>query len=252
MSDESRTVNRSPVVIAVVAIIVLALGFASFVADMTGPAQRSQEVESWPGDDVMWEAYGRLEEGDPLAVGRVDAPVVMIEYADFRCGYCGKFARDIEPELIRRYVDTGVLRIEWRNFPVLGAESEDAARAGWAAGQQGRFWEFHSLAYARGAEFEGFSESRLKKLAKKAGVSDPDRFATDMHSRVADGWIGNDQGEAEKLGVVSTPTFLINGRPIVGAQSLDVFVEAIEDAHDRPWGSAGPSRGADSPSPPGH
>lgn len=64
--------------------------------------------------------------GDPLAVGRADAPVVMVEYADFKCGYCGKFARDSEPALIKKYVEDGTLRIEWRNFPIFGNQSEAA------------------------------------------------------------------------------------------------------------------------------
>ncbi len=66
----------------------------------------------------------RRDAGDALAQGRADAPVVLIEYADFKCGYCGKFARDTEPALVKKYVDDGTLRIEWRNFPIFGAESE--------------------------------------------------------------------------------------------------------------------------------
>ncbi|MGW6462084.1 DsbA family protein, partial [Streptomyces sp. NPDC055078] len=172
---------------------------------------------------------------DPLAVGRADAPVVMVEYADFKCGFCGKFARDTEPELIEKYVDKGVLRIEWRNFPIFGQESEDSARAAWAAGQQGRFWQFHTAAYAEGAKEKGFSKSRLKTLARDAGVPDLARFARDLDSAAASAAVKKDRDEAYGLGATSTPSFLINGRPIAGAQPKEIFTEAIEAAA----GSAG-------------
>ncbi len=141
---------------------------------------------------------------------------MLIEYADFQCGYCGKFARDTEPELVKRYVDEGVLRIEFRNLPIFGEESERAARAAWAAGRQGRFWEFHAAAYGEGAKEKGFGVARLKDLAEEAGVPDLDRFARDLDSTAARQAVERDQQEGYGLGAASTPSFLINGRPCRG------------------------------------
>ena len=69
-----------------------------------------------------------------MALGDVDAPVVMISYSEFQCPFCGKYARDTEPILVEKYVDSGVLRIEWRDFPYLGPESTTAAQAGRGSG----------------------------------------------------------------------------------------------------------------------
>ncbi|MER8234856.1 thioredoxin domain-containing protein [Streptomyces sp. NPDC094049] len=176
------------------------------------------------------EAYARRDPSDKLALGRADAPVVLIEYADFKCGYCGKFARDTEPLLVEKYVDEGVLRIEWRNFPIFGAESEAVARASWAAGQQGRFWEFHRAAYADGAKEKGFGKERLTVLAREAGVPDAARFARDSEGEAARAAVRADQEQGYFLGATSTPSFLVNGRPIAGAQPLETFTEAIEAA----------------------
>ncbi len=77
---------------------------------------------------------------------------MLIEYSDFQCPYCGRFARETKPVLLRDFVERGVLRIEWRNYPIFGEESERAARAAWAAGRQGRFWQFHDLVYAEPRE----------------------------------------------------------------------------------------------------
>ncbi|MFF8960455.1 thioredoxin domain-containing protein [Streptomyces sp. NPDC014894] len=217
----------------------LLLGFASYTATRpddspsagggpAAPAEVSADPQS--GAYAELEKLARREAKDPLAVGRADAPVVMVEYADFKCGFCGKFARDTEPELIEKYVERGDLRIEWRNFPIFGEESETAARGAWAAGRQGRFWQFHAAAYADGAKEKGFAADRVKALAKEAGVPDAGRFARDIDSDEARASVKRDQDEAYGLGATSTPSFLVNGRPIAGAQPMSAFTQAIESA----------------------
>ncbi|MFF4825407.1 DsbA family protein [Streptomyces sp. NPDC001312] len=177
-------------------------------------------------------ALARRDQKDPLALGRADAPVVLIAYEDFQCPFCGKFARETKPELVRSYVDKGLLRIEWRNFPVFGAESERVARASWAAGQQGRFWQFHDVAYAkeRPRNKGAFSSSRLREMAREAGVADLDRFEADLKSEAAEVSVSRDQEEGYALGVSSTPAFLVNSTPILGAQPLSTFTAAVEKA----------------------
>jgi protein-disulfide isomerase len=233
----SSSPSRKPLAIgAGVLVAALLLGFASYTATKpdtpAGGASAVADVSADPRDGAYpeLEKLARREAGDPLAVGRADAPVVMVEYADFQCGYCGKFARDTEPELIKKYVEDGTLRIEWRNFPIFGEESQAAARAAWAAGRQGRFWEFHAAAYAEGAKEKGFGKDRLDALAREAGVADLGRFARDLDSDAARQAVKKDQEEAYKLGATSTPSFLINGRPVAGAQPMATFTEAIEAA----------------------
>ncbi|MCT9090559.1 DsbA family protein [Streptomyces sp. ASQP_92] len=216
------------------------LGMASYQVSTPDPRPTVDEsgasaASNAAPDDARPELtkLARRDAKDPLAQGRADAPVVMIEYADFKCSYCGKFARDTEPELVKKYVDNGILRIEWRNFPIFGAESEAAARGAWAAGQQGRFWQFHAAAYARGAKEKGFGADRLKELAKEAGVPDTVRFAADLDGDAAKAAVKKDQDEAYALGASSTPSFLINGTPLAGAQPLDSFARIIDDAAAR-------------------
>ncbi|MDI9886776.1 thioredoxin domain-containing protein [Streptomyces sp. HNM0645] len=221
---------------AAVAAAAVLLGFVSYTAtkpDDSATGGRSvADVSAEPDAGVYpeLEKLARRDAADPLALGRADAPVVMVEYADFKCGYCGKFARDTEPELIRKYVEKGVLRIEWRNFPIFGEESEAAARAAWAAGRQDRFWQFHKAAYADGAKEKGFGEQQLRELAAAAGVKDLARFTRDADSEEARQAVARDQEEGYGLGATSTPSFVVNGRPIAGAQPAGTFVDAIEAA----------------------
>ncbi|RSS53758.1 thioredoxin domain-containing protein [Streptomyces sp. WAC01280] len=229
--------SKPIMIVSGVAAAAVLLGVVSYTATKpaAGGAAGSSavaEVSADPSAGVYpeLEAYARRDASDKLALGRADAPVVLIEYADFKCGYCGKFARDTEPVLVKKYVDEGTLRIEWRNFPIFGEESEAVARASWAAGQQGRFWEFHKAAYAEGAKEKGFGKDRLAALAKEAGVSDAARFAKDTEGTAAREAVRKDQEQGYGLGATSTPSFLVNGRPIAGAQPLETFTEAIEAA----------------------
>ncbi|MFD7916399.1 DsbA family protein [Streptomyces sp. NPDC059752] len=218
-----------------VALAAITLGLVSWQATApaeTGSAGSGSGAVAAPRTDPAAElkALARRESGDKLAVGRADAPVVLIEYSDFKCGYCGKFARDTEPELVKKYVEDGTLRIEWRNFPIFGAESEAAAKAAWAAGQQDRFDAFHAAAYAGGSKEKGFAEPRLVELAREAGVPDLERFKADMAGERAAAALKKDQEEGYRIGVTSTPSFLLNGKPIAGAQPLDTFTAAIARA----------------------
>ncbi len=240
-SKQSKPSRKPLLYAAGVAVAAITLGLVSWQA--TAPAGKSSadrladrspgsSASAAPRNDTAaaLKALARRESGDKLAVGRADAPVVLIEYSDFKCGYCGKFARDTEPELVKKYVEDGTLRIEWRNFPIFGAESEAAAKAAWAAGQQDRFAAFHAAAYADGSKDKGFAEPRLLELAREAGVPDLERFRTDMAGEQAAAALKKDQEEGYRIGVTSTPSFLVNGKPIAGAQPLDAFTAAIAQA----------------------
>nr|WP_189822710.1 thioredoxin domain-containing protein [Streptomyces finlayi] len=244
-NGKSSGKTRGILIGAGVAAAAVLLGLASWSA--TKPADRDSagsileisnsptpEAESGTGAETgvfpELEKLARRTEGDPLAQGTADAPVVMVEYADFKCGFCGKFARDTEPKLVKKYVEDGTLRIEWRNYPILSEESDAAAHAAWAAGRQGRFWQFHAAAYAKDAKAKGFGAEQLKELARQAGVKDLDKFAADSASEDAKTSVRKDKEEAFALRATATPSFLINGRPISGAQPDEVFEQAIESA----------------------
>ncbi|GAA2648120.1 thioredoxin domain-containing protein [Streptomyces spororaveus] len=232
-SSAKKSATKPLLISAGAVLAAITLGIVSWQATApAGTGSSGAPAVAGPRTDPAAElkALARRESGDKLAVGRADAPVVLIEYSDFKCGYCGKFARDTEPELVKKYVADGTLRIEWRNFPIFGTESEAAARAAWAAGQQDRFDAFHAAAYAAGSKEKGFAEHRLVELAREAGVPDLERFTADMAGGPAAAALKKDQEEGYRIGVTSTPSFLLNGRPIAGAQPLDTFTAAIARA----------------------
>ncbi len=195
------------------------------------PARDGTAQEAVPEDDPL-ARIARREPGDAMALGDPQAPVVMVSYSEFQCPFCGKFARDTEPELIERFVDDGTLRIEWRDFPYLGPESRTAAIAGRAAAEQDAFWAFHDAMYDRqpAAPNTGVvTEQYVVEVAREAGLDVP-RFRRALDDEAASEAVERDFAEGQSLGVTGTPAFLVNGRPVMGAQPLEVFVGVIEDA----------------------
>ncbi|WP_019431574.1 DsbA family protein [Streptomyces sp. AA0539] len=237
-------VRKRPLTFVVLAaVLVLVLVFGAMAALFSsGNSTADNQRNPTPGDGTLQPlpeghpalALARRDADDPLALGAADAPVVMIEYSDFQSAFSGTHARGVHHELIEEYVESGALRIEFRNFPVYGPESDAASRAAWAAGQQGRFWEFYDAAFAE--EFHRdtgrFSEEGLRELAEAAGVPDVERLLADMESPEADEAVATDAEEGVELGATTTPAFLLNGYPIVGAQSMDTFRETIDQLLD--------------------
>ena len=201
-------------------------------AGVAGTAQPSAASDQSAADAVQsLEHLARRTPNDPMALGKVDAPVVMIAYSEFQCPFCGKFARDTEPTLIKKFVDNGTLRIEWRDFPYLGPESTTAAQAGRAAAAQGKFWAFHDTLYAHQTPVNSgkLTETYLTGIAKDLGM-DATRFGQDLTSAQSAAAVQKDFTEGQSIGVTGTPAFLINGQPIIGAQPTATFVAAVEQA----------------------
>ncbi len=132
--------------------------------------------------------------------------------------------------MVKRYVEDGTLRFEWRDFPYIGEESRRAAVAARAAQEQGKFWEYHDVLYQnQGAENSGaFSDENLVGFAREAGL-DVERFEEGFKSGRYEPIVEKVFREAQDAGIQGTPSFSINGRVLVGAQPLGVFEQAIEE-----------------------
>jgi protein-disulfide isomerase len=199
------------------------------------PASPAPSTPNWAGP--------RPPEVDPaVMIGRADAPVTVVEFADYQCPYCGEFARTVQPALVAKYVDTGVLRLVWRDFPYYGAQSVDAAVAARAAGQQGKFWPFHDALYAHQLPLRSgrLTAGYLDGLAAALGL-DVVRFDQARRDPALHDSVAADFAFGQQLGVPGTPSFLVNGSPeIFGSQPLSTFEHAIEQARGQAPGGAPP------------
>ncbi|MBI8999598.1 thioredoxin domain-containing protein [Corynebacterium sp. CCM 8864] len=202
----------------------------------------AKETEDGGYDAMFWGPRGPLQSQadmpnihrrnvyDPFAVGAIDAPVVISEFSDFECPFCSLFANDTEPTILSKYVDTGLVRMEWNDLPINGPNAEAAARAGRAAAEQGRFVEFKHALYNSSKNVSGHPNYGIEdfvRFAEEAGVPDMEKFRTDATSDKYDEVIANARAYASSIGVSGTPGFVIGETFIGGAQPLEVFEEVI-------------------------
>ena len=161
-------------------------------------------------------------------LGADHAPVTIVEFSDFECPYCRQSVAVLK-ELRQVYGDR--VRLIYRDY--LGPNHAHALRAAEAsrcAGEQGKFWEYHDLLFDRQSPGNGWD---FAALAKELHLQQ-DPFESCRQSGRFREQITKDLQDGLKLGITSTPTFLINGRPIVGAQPLANFQTLIDSLLARP------------------
>ncbi|MCL5996997.1 MAG: DsbA family protein [Chloroflexi bacterium] len=163
--------------------------------------------------------------------GEEAATITIIEYSDFQCPYCKRFHSEVLPRIVTDYVKTGKVKFSYKHFAFLGDESLWAAQAAECAADQNRFWDFHELLFTRqsGENVGAFTKDNLISLAKEVKL-DSQTFTTCLNDDKTLDRVQADTAEGNKLGVRGTPSFLINGKLLVGAQPYDAFKSAIEAA----------------------
>lgn len=161
--------------------------------------------------------------------GPAGAPVTVVEYSDYTCGYCRRFFETLEKPLFQRYGSQ--VRLVYKNFPLTGLRSwsEDAAVAGACAFRQGNesFWALHERLFQKS---ERLQEGRALygELAREAGLNLL-AFTACLDERQSLPDVTRDQEEGERLGVDGTPSFFVNGRPIPGLVRPEHFFQIVDE-----------------------
>ena len=161
---------------------------------------------------------------DPEApvAGNPDGAITLVEFFDYRCGYC----RRVKPTVETLLAENDDLRLVFKEFPILGPESTEAARAALAARGQGNYEAFHwALMEAEGP----FNREHILSVARSVGLNDQ-KLARDMEEPALDALIERNAALANALGIGGTPAFVIGDRLIGGALPLEHFRIAIADA----------------------
>ncbi len=159
--------------------------------------------------------------------GSQDAPVTVIEYADFQCPACAYFFRELEDDLDRQYVETGQVRLEFREFPLpQHPNAVVTAEAARCAGVQGKFWPMHDLLFSRQRQWQSDRNitPRLVGYATEVGI-DPEAFGQCLESNQFEAVVTSAGQAAVQAGVSATPTFVI-GDQMVDANGVMPAIEA--------------------------
>lgn len=228
-----------------IVIAVIAFFFGSFFNSVT--TNRSEETRRAENQELISQAVaaaldgqnnraGNNQDGNPTARldvsvdddpfwGPVDAPVTIIEFSDFQCPYCGRFQQETYPRLQEMYGDR--IRFVYRDFPILQLHPNAAisAQAANCANEQGNYWEYHNLLLTNQDQS---TRSDLVRFATQLEL-DMNAFNECFDSGRYEQEVNDDVREGSAYGVQGTPTFFINGRPLVGAQPFEVFAAVIDE-----------------------
>lgn len=170
--------------------------------------------------------------GNNPTMGPADAKVTIVEFSDFQCPYCGRFATQTLGQILSNYGDK--IRFVFMNFPLtqIHENAEKAAEAGECANEQGAFWRYHDILFQSQS---ALTVDSLKGYAAQLGL-DTARFNECLDSGKMTDAVQADmqvaQTAAQDTGLTrfGTPTFFINGKSVSGAQPFEVFKQAIDAA----------------------
>lgn len=159
---------------------------------------------------------------DP-SLGFPSAKVTIIEYGDFGCTTCrGWEQAGVLKEMVAVYGDQ--VHFVWRDYPVITAQSPKAAEAGQCAFDQGKFWEYHDLLYAKAP---ALSIGDLKSYAAQLGLNTT-QFDQCLDAGQDKAKVDQSMVEARNYGFIGTPSFIVNGRKVIGPASFNQFKVLID------------------------
>jgi protein-disulfide isomerase len=207
-------------------------GAAEAVAALpTAPANNESANPAAPADNTVPggdKVVGRLAN----SMGQENAPVTIIEYSDFNCGFCKKFHADTFSRIVDDYVKTGQVKVSYKHYPFLAQSSVWKAEAAECAAEQGKFWDYHNALFDGRVSGQGDELAVKQALTQLAGELqlDATQFNECMTAGKATTLVQADATEGQQMRVQGTPTFLINGKLLVGAQPYEAFKQAIDAA----------------------
>ena len=181
------------------------------------------------GAEPLTDLYLDIDEERDHIRGPLDAPVTIVEYADFECPYCGQ----AEPVIRKLLTDFGDVQYVWRHLPLsdVHVNAQLAAEASEAAADQGAFWEMHDLLLAHQDELQ---PTMLLGYAERLGL-DVELFTSTLREHTAAARVAEDVDSADFSGVSGTPTFFINGRRHYGAYDITSLTSAVRAAGARAY-----------------
>jgi protein-disulfide isomerase len=193
---------------------------ARFLLDQVKAGRTRSQAETAYSARFSADKIKNVELQDSPSKGAPDAPVLIVEFADFECPFCGA-VKPVVDSLFEKF--PGKVRLVFKHFPLaMHQNAEKAARAAVAAQKQGKFWEMHGLLFENQ---QALDAANLEQLAAKAGLN-LEQFKKDLASEVAADAVARDRKQGEALDLQGTPSIFINGRLFPTGQDFQQEIEA--------------------------
>ena len=213
-------------IIASIAIVAVIFGLNGTFDESELAIKPTPEMDSIGPAKITMETF--LENGSTV-YGDPNAPITLVEFGDYQCHYCNVFFETIEGDIITNYVETGKVKIIFKDFNIIGSDSVNASHGAHCAKDQEMFWEYHDILYSNWTgENNGWaSPENLTSFAKEINL-DMDQWVECMDEKPHSKTILTSNEDAKKLQLTGTPAFFVinsDGQvsKLFGAQPFEVF-----------------------------
>lgn len=224
-----------------VLVVIAVVGAGAILYLMKNPQSSDNGAAAQAAYEKLQANYKNAGPPNPHVMGNPNAPVVIEEFADFECPVCGNFATVTEPDVRSRIINAGLAYYKYYDFLISSQwlNSAIAANAAACADDQGKFWQMHDRLFA-GQDEWGLTSDEASQLtdnpvpifegyAKTIGLNTT-QFNQCLESRKDNARVIANVAEGYRRNVNRTPTFFINGKPLLGGQTYDDIKQAVDDA----------------------
>ena len=219
-------------VIASIAIVAVMFGLNGTFDESELVIKPTPEMDSIGPTEITMETF--VENGSTV-YGDPNAPITLVGFGDYQCHYCNVFFETIEGDIITNYVETGKVKIIFKDFNIIGSDSVNASHGAHCAKDQGMFWEYHDILYSNWTgENNGWaSPENLILFAEKINL-DMDKWVKCMDEKPHSKTILTSNEDAKKLQLTGTPAFFVinsDGQvsKLFGAQPFEVFERVFDE-----------------------
>jgi len=219
-------------IIASITITLVIFGFNNSSNEMGLSMEPAPKIEQIESAKITMDTF--VSNGSPI-LGDPNAPITLVEFGDYQCHYCHVFFDSIEEDIIKNYVETGKVKMIFKDYNIIGEDSIKASQGAHCANDQGLFWEYHDILYSNWAgENNGWASSENLTIFAQQIDLNMDEWAECMikgsHSQI----ILKSNDDARTLELTGTPAFfVINSEGKVsklsGAQPFEVFKKIFDN-----------------------
>jgi len=217
---------------AIIASVVIMGIFFGFNQNETGLVlEPTPTVEQMGPAKVTMSTF--LDNGSPI-LGNPNAPITLVEFGDYQCHFCNVFFHSTEDKILQKYVETGKVKMIFKDFNIIGPDSVNASHGAHCAKDQGLFWEYHDILYSNWTgENNGWASSEnLLKFAQEINLN-IDQWSECMTNGDNSQIILTSNEDARSLELTGTPAFFVIGPDgkttrLFGAQPFETFENIFE------------------------
>jgi protein-disulfide isomerase len=218
--------------IASVLLIITFLGFDALSNQPELVLEPTPTVQQAGPPNITMNTF--LANGSPI-LGDATAPVTLVEFGDYQCHFCNVFFHSTEEDILNNYVETGKVKMIFKDYNIIGPDSVNASHGAHCANDQGLFWEYHDILYSNWTgENNGWASSEnLRKFAQEIGL-DMDMWSECMSNGKHSQTILGSNDDARNLELTGTPAFFVIGpdgktTQLFGAQPYETFEKVFEN-----------------------